>query len=264
MTDETKGAIRAIIVDDEMPARENLKFMLADFCPQVIVLGAADGVRNGLKLFNETKPDLVFLDIRMPSGAEGFELLKQLSGHDFYVVFVTAFKDYAIRAFESRALHYILKPIDENDLIETVERVLQRRSTAMKDPDERSIYQENLRRIEVELQKHTLPSRISIHHAKGIKFIDPEEIAHLEGNGNCTILHFADGSQYLDTRTLKVYEALVPEHFYRTHKSHIVNLKMVVEILHGQDQSVVLKGSIAIPISRERKKKLLTEISKFI
>ncbi len=262
MTDDKNGSIRAIIVDDEMPARENLKFMLADHCPEVKVLGTADGVKNGLALFNDVKPNLVFLDIRMPSGSEGFDLLKQLKGHHFYVVFVTAFKDYAIRAFESRALHYILKPIDELDLTETVARIIQRKIDDQNDPSELGAYQENLLRIEAELHKQTRPKRISIHHSKGIKIINPEDIRYLEGSGNCTILHFMDGSQYLDTRTLKVYEALVPNHFFRTHKSYVVNLKMVEEVLHGQDQSVVIKGGMRIPISREKKKTLLTEIGK--
>lgn len=262
MNGENNGKIRAIIVDDEMPARENLRFMLADYCPEVEVLGTADGVKNGLSLFNETKPDLVFLDIRMPSGSEGFDLLRQLHGHPFYVVFVTAFKDYAIRAFENRALHYILKPIDEKDLTETVDRINQRRKVDENNPEELSTYHENLLRIESELHKQTRPKRISIHHAKGIKIVDPEEILYCEGSGNCTLLHFADGSQYLDTRTLKVYEALVPSFFYRTHKSYIVNLKMVEEILHGQDQSVVIKGGKQLPVSREKKKHLLAEIQK--
>ena len=256
--------IRALIVDDEMPARENLRFMLEDYCPDVEVVGLADGVRNALELFREHKPDLIFLDIRMPSGAEGFELLDKLKEEDFYVVFVTAFKEYAIRAFENRALHYILKPIDDEDLVETVKRVSDRMTIDSTSAESASEYRENLRRIETEINKQGKPKRLSIHHSKGIKIIDPNDITHIEGSGNCSILHFSNKSQYLDTRTLKIYEVLLDESFYRVHKSYIVNLKEVAEILHGDDQLVVLKNGEKIPVSRDRKKDLIDRISELL
>ncbi len=256
--------IRALIVDDEMPARENLRFMLEDYCPDVDVVGMADGVKNALELFEKHKPDLIFLDIRMPSGAEGFELLDKLKEEKFYVVFVTAFKEYAIRAFENRALHYILKPIDDVDLTETIKRVSDRMMIDSTSIESASEYRENLQRIETEINKQGKPRRLSIHHSKGIKIIDPNDITHLEGSGNCSILHFNNKSQYLDTRTLKIYEVLLDESFFRVHKSYIVNLKEVAEILHGDDQLVVLKNGEKIPVSRERKKDLIDKISELL
>ncbi len=256
--------IRAIIVDDELPARENMRFMLQDNCPEIEVCGTADGVKSALKLFQDMKPDLIFLDIRMPSGAEGFDLIDQLGNEQFYVVFVTAFKDYAIRAFESRALHYILKPIDEQDLIETVQRVLQRRKFDLADPSGLSAYRENIRKLEEEIARQTPPRRITIHHSKGIKLLDPDDITHIEGSGNCALIHFKDKHTYLDTRTLKVYEVLLPKYFYRTHKSYIVNMKEVSELLHGDEQSVVLKNGTSLPVARERKQDLLASLQNLI
>ncbi len=256
--------IRALIVDDEMPARENMRFMLADCCPEIEVVATADGVKSAMQMFELHKPDLIFLDIRMPSGTEGFDLLKHLSAYSFYVVFVTAFKDYAIRAFENRALHYILKPIEEADLIETVNRLKERMVSDKNSEESASEYQENLKRIESEIHKHGRPKRLTIHHSKGIKIIDPNEITHVEGSGNCSILHFANGAQYLDTRTLKIYEVMLDESFFRVHKSFIVNLKDVAEILHGDEQAVVLKSGQKIPVSRERKKELIDKISQLL
>lgn len=253
--------IKAIVVDDEFPARENLKFMLEDFCPEVEVVGTADGVESAVALFEKERPELIFLDIRMPSGSEGFELVKRLEGNNFYVVFVTAFKEYAIRAFENRALHYILKPIDESDLRETVSRLLQRRLRDQNDTDEQEAYRTNLQRIESEINRQGKPRRITIHHSRGVKIVDPEEIVYVEGSGNCSVLHFDDGSQYLDTRTLKIYEVLLDAAFYRVHKSFIINLKQVDEILHGDDQAVVLKSGKQMPIARDRKKELLNRIA---
>lgn len=256
--------IRAIIVDDEMPARENLRYMLADHCPHIEVVGMADGLESAEALFLKEKPELIFLDIRMPSGSEGFELIERLQGEIFYVVFVTAFKDHAIRAFEKRALHYILKPIDESDLLETVDRLMVRRIQDAGAPDRLRVYRESLKKLEDEIARQTRPKRIAINHSKGVKIIDPADISSLEGKGNCALIHFRDGSSYLDTRTLKTYEQLLSDHFFRTHKSHIVNLAEIAEILHGDDQSVVLKNGKTIPVSRERKKSLLETLQKLM
>ncbi|MEM9051921.1 MAG: response regulator, partial [Bacteroidota bacterium] len=97
-----QSKIRALIVDDEFHARENLKFLIEENSPEIEVIGTADGVPSAIQRFHELKPELLFLDIRMPSGAEGFDLLEELKGEKFQVIFVTAFKDYAIRAFERR------------------------------------------------------------------------------------------------------------------------------------------------------------------
>jgi two-component system LytT family response regulator len=264
MMSNTPERIRAIIVDDEMPARENLRYMLADHCPQIEVVGMADGPDAAETLFSKEKPELIFLDIRMPSGSEGFELIERLQGNLFYVVFVTAFKDHAIQAFEKRALHYILKPIDEGDLLETVARLMVRRNQDAGLPERLQMYRESLKKLEEEVARQARPKRITINHSKGVKIIDPTDISSLEGKGNCALIHFTDGTSYLDTRTLKTYEQLLSNDFFRTHKSHIVNLAEISEILHGDDQSVVLKGGKTIPVSRDRKKALLEAIQKLI
>jgi len=255
-----KAAIRAIIVDDEHLARENLRFMLADFCPEIEVIGVADGVDSAEALFKAQRPDLVFLDIRMPSGSEGFELISRLSEYQYYVVFVTAFKEYAVEAFESRALHYILKPIDEHDLIETVKRIKPSGNDSGYS-DQLAKYAENLRKIEADIAIAGNTSRIAIAHSKGVKVVETNKIVRLEGSGNCSILHFKDKSEFLDTRSLKHYEGILPDWFFRIHKSHIVNLYEVLEVMHSQGLSVALKQGAEIPLARERKKLLLEKLA---
>lgn len=252
--------IRAIIVDDEHLARENLRFMLEDFCPEIELIGTADSVDSAEQLFKSTRPDLVFLDIRMPSGSEGFELIKRLSAYRYFVVFVTAFKEYAIEAFESRALHYILKPIDEEDLIETVRRI-QPSSLTEAYSEQLERYTTNLRKIESDIAKAANTSRISIAHSKGIKLVETNNILYLEGSGNCSILHFKDGNQYLDTRSLKTYEGLLPNWFFRVHKSYLVNLYEVEEVLHTDGLGITIKSGTLLPLSRDRKKDLLVSLS---
>lgn len=255
--DESK--IRTLIVDDEFHARENLKFLIEENSPQIEVIGAADGVKSALQYFHKFKPELLFLDIRMPSGAEGFDLLEELKGEKFQVIFVTAFKDYAIRAFERRALHYILKPIDEEDLRESVERILIRRKF-----DSLDAGYDKFENLKEEVETNAEPERITVNHSKGVRIVELAELEYLQSSGNCTILFFKSGDQYLDTRTMKIYEAILPGYFQRVHRSFIVNLREASEILHGDHQEIVLKSKKHIPISRERKKDLTIAIQNIL
>ena len=100
--------ITAIIVDDELLARENLRMLLNEYCPEVEIVGLGENVSEARKLINELKPEAVFLDIRMPSGEEGLELLDDVESNNFQIVFVTAFKEHAIKAFNINSIHYIL------------------------------------------------------------------------------------------------------------------------------------------------------------
>src|SRR5690606_35429441 len=97
--------LRAIVIDDEEFARKNLSMLIDEFCPEIEVIGEASKKSEAIDLINELNPDVLFLDIRMPSGAEGFELLDEIENKSFLVVFVTAFKDYAVRAFNASAVY---------------------------------------------------------------------------------------------------------------------------------------------------------------
>ena len=235
--------------------------MIETYCPEIDIVAVAENINTAETIFREKRPRLLFLDIRMPSGAEGFELISRLADYPFYVIFVTAFKDYAIRAFEQKALHYILKPIDESDLREVVQRVMERLKTTGKDPEEMDEYALNLKNLTGEMQRRYHLNRLTIHHARGVKIVDPEDIAWIEGSGNCSVLHFKDGNQYLDTRTLKVYEALLDYPFFRTHKSVIVNVSEIDEILHGDNQAVVLRDGTHLSVARDKRKTLIDFIS---
>lgn len=245
--------LKAVIVDDEEPARENLAMMLEEFCPDVQVVGKAERVEQAKKVIAETNPDVLFLDIRMPSGTEGFELLEELKDRNFMVVFVTAFKDYAIRAFNANAVHYVLKPIDIDDLKLAVDKVRDQHAQMAAQPDQYVEYVDTLKSISQSLSHNTYSSRITIHHTKGIKIIDDEEILYLEADGNCTQLFFTDGTRYMDTRTLSVYENLLnPQKFFRVHKSYIINLRHIKEYINDNGYFALLKNNVKVPVSRSR------------
>lgn len=251
--------VRALIVDDEEPARENLRLMLEDLCPDVVVTGTADGPAKARERIAQLDPELIFLDIRMPSGTEGLDLLAELGDQRALVIFVTAFKDYALQAFHTHAVDYILKPIDPDELKAAVSKALARMHDMRAHPDGASAYRE---RLHAAVRDAALPAgRIVIDHAKGFKLFDPRSITHLEAEGNCTQLHFSDGARYLDTRTLRVYEELLdPAVFLRVHRSHIVNLEHLREYLRDDGHWAVLRDGRRVPIARERVNEFLERV----
>ena len=245
--------MKAIIVDDEELARKNLAMLLAEYCPTIEVIGDAGNVENAKSLIESSAPDVVFLDIRMPSGSEGFDLLDQIENRNFLVVFVTAFKDYALRAFQANAIHYVLKPIDIEDLTDAVERITASRSTFNEHPENFETYFESIKNLSSSMDSEGYGNKVAISHTKGIKLIQIEDIVYLEASGNCTVLYFSDGTRYLDTRTLKIYEGILNPHiFYRIHKSHIINLDYLKEYLNEDGHFAVLKTGKLLPVARNR------------
>lgn len=245
--------LRALIIDDEDLARKNLTMMLEDNCPDIDVIGEASNIDEAEALIEATAPDVVFLDIRMPSGTEGFDLLERLKTRKFLVIFVTAFKDYAVRAFQANAAHYLLKPIDEDELITAVDKVIATKETFAEHPDNYETYFTSLQNLADRLTKNKISNRIAISHTKGVKIIEDDTIVYIEANGNCSMLYFNDGSRYLDTRTLKIYEGILNgEKFYRIHKSYIINMNQIKEYISEDGHMLQLKSGVTLPVARNR------------
>lgn len=245
--------LRALIIDDEEFARKNLQILLEEYCPDIEVIGEASGKEQAKAIIETARPDVIFLDIRMPSGSEGFELLEEVENKDFLVVFVTAFKDYAIRAFNASAVYYLLKPIDIDDLKIAVEKLVEAKKIFSEDPQNFVTYFRSLKDLSQSLLHNKQSNRIAISHTKGLKIVEDNTITHLEANGNCTTIYFEDGTRYLDTRTLKIYEHILnPAKFFRVHKSHIINLSRLTEYLNEDGHFAVLKGGLRIPVARNR------------
>jgi len=245
--------LRALVVDDEEFARKNLTMMLEEHCPQIEVIGQASRKEQAKAIIESSHPDVVFLDIRMPSGAEGFELLEEIENKNFLVVFVTAFKDYAIRAFNASAVYYLLKPIDIDELQLAVARLVETRGTYNQDPENYNTYFASLKDLSRNLLQNKVSNRIAISHTKGLKIVEDDSITHLDASGNCTTIYFKDGSRYLDTRTLKTYESLLnPVKFCRVHKSHIINLELLKEYVNEDGHFAILQGNIRVPVARNR------------
>ncbi|MBL7922171.1 MAG: response regulator transcription factor [Bacteroidia bacterium] len=250
--------LRALIVDDEIHARENLKYLLEKFCPEIEVAGMANGVASAIEAVNALNPQVLFLDICMPSGTEGFDLLDALPEKKFQVVFVTAFKDYAIRALNANAIHYLQKPVDVDDLKMAVKKLVTTDQLFTESREQLLNYIKSLENLTKAIQpSHGVP-RITINHAKGFKIVDPNDFMYLEGEGNYTSIIFIDGTKYVDTKSIGVYEDILdPQHFFRIHKSHIVNVLYVKEFLNDDGHSVIMKDKTKLSISRLRVPKFL-------
>jgi two-component system LytT family response regulator len=169
------------------------------------------------------------------------------------VIFVTAFKDYAIRAFNANAVYYLLKPIDIDELKIAVGKLVESKKIFSENPENYTTYFRSLKNLSDSFLRNKPNNRIAISHTKGLKIVDDDTIINLEASGNCTMLHFIDGTRYLDTRTLKIYENLLdPNKFSRIHKSHIINLKCMTDYVNEDGHFAVLKNGDRIPIARNR------------
>ena len=246
-------SITAIIIDDEELARENLRMLLNEFCPEVEIIGTGQNVEEARNLIKDKKPEAVFLDIRMPSGEEGLELLEDVKTHNFQIVFVTAFKDYAIKAFNANSIHYILKPIDIEDLKEAVAKLLNYKKLFSQDSSNLETYIESIKNFSENIHYQNESNKITISHTKGIKIIKDNDILYLEGDGNYTNIIFQDGTTFFDTRTLKVYEEILNgKKFYRIHKKYIISLPHLTDYLNEDGYFAVMKADVKLPVARAR------------
>jgi two-component system LytT family response regulator len=245
--------LTALIVDDEFHARENLQMMLGEFCPQIKVVDTASNIVEAREKILNLQPQILFLDIRMPSGSEGFGLLDSLPEKNFQVVFVTAFKHFALKAFNANAIHYILKPIDIEDLMQAVEKICDYFDSFQSDKQNLVHYLESVKSLSEAIKNAQRQNRLTLYHSKGFKIVSVNEIVRLEAEGNCTSLFFANGQKYLDTKTLKIFEeTLDTDIFMRVHKSHIINFDYLREYSNIDGGMAIMHDGFHIPISRAR------------
>jgi two-component system LytT family response regulator len=245
--------IRCVIVEDEEMARNVLKSLLAQYCPDVMVCAEADDVISGKNMIETFRPDLVFLDIEMPGGS-GFKLLTSIENKDFEVVFITAYEQFAIKAIRHDALDYILKPIDPKELVAAVEKVNEAK------------YKKTLKKQYDNLLKNLDPEqlvvrKISLSTADKIHLIDVDDIIRCESDNYYTIIFFKDGTSLMVSKTLKDMEQKLEEYdFVRTHKSHLVNMRCIMNFIKDE-MMVVMTDGTKVPVSKRKKEKILEVIN---
>ena len=245
--------IEAIIIDDELHAREFLESQISRLCKDVKIKGKASSAEEGIQLIESINPDIVFLDIEMP-GKSGFDLLYNLKNTNFKVIFTTGYDQYAIKAIRFSAFDYLLKPIDSDELIACINRV---RTSHGINTDQIKTLSEN---IEVDSEK----LRLVIPNRSSFDIIELMNIIYLKGEGNYTKFVLSNQKTILASKTMKEYEEFLPEkNFVRIHKSTIVNMNFVKKYTRGDGGQVYLTTNEIFNVSRSRKADFLENIKSY-
>lgn len=231
--------MKALIVDDERLARNELKRLLQVF-PEIIVAGEARHADEALEMIEELRPDLLFLDIQMP-GQNGFELLESLDYLPI-VIFTTAFDEYALKAFEVNALDYLLKPIEPRRLGAAINKAL-----------------EKMRKNSPSQEQYPLgeDSHVFVKEGDRCWFVKLNQIRLLESEGNYTRLYFDDHKPLIPRSLNYLVARLDPTVFFRAGRKHIINLKWVDAIEQDVDGALIvkLKGAPEVKMSRRQSQK---------
>lgn len=246
--------MKVVIVEDEDRSREMLRKMVEMFCPEVTIAGTAASISTAVEVINETKPDIILMDIELRPG-KCFEIFPQLDTIDFEVIFTTAYKDYAIEAIKYNALDYLLKPIDVNELSLAINKASRKRKGRQENT--------NLKQFLLQFKQAT-NARISLATTDGIIYVDIDQITRCEANGPYTVIYLKDKSKHTTSKNLKEYETSLSEHsFFRVHHSHLVNLMEVSMYKNIDGGFVEMKDGSEVPVAQRRKEEFLGQMKNF-
>lgn len=230
--------IKAMIVDDEQSSIDLLTWLITQFCSDITQVKSARSVSEAVPLIVSFQPDILFLDIQMPRQS-GFELLTSIEKWNFEVIFTTAFNEYAIQAIRFSALDYLLKPIDETELKNAVNRFKAKKSQA---PESNELFKNFIQNI---LQDDKRNFKLALAGQNDIKYVHPDDIIRLQAESNYTRIILRNKKVFISAKTLKEYDEILTGHkFLRVHRTHLVNPLHVVKydrqgVLHMSDESTV-------------------------
>ncbi len=244
----------ALIVDDEKHCREVMEHLLHKHCGDVKILANCSNGKEALSVLEKESPDILFLDIEMP-GMNGFELLEKIPHPSFEIVFTTAYNEYAIKAIKHSALDYLLKPVDKDELIQTIQRAKEHKT------------QKASQRVDSLLEMLRLKKnskRFAVPTMEGLIMVDSDTILYCESDSTyCKIYFINSNKPMVISKTLKdVEEVLQGTDFCRIHHSYFINMKCVKSYIRGEGGEVVLNNGIHLPVSRTRKQDFLSLLEK--
>jgi len=239
--------LTAIIVDDELYGRENLKKIIETYCSEIEILACADSAVNAKELVGIHHPDVVFLDINMPV-LDGFDFLNEFNNRKFMVVFVSAHEEFGIDAVKTGAVDYLLKPVNIKELKQTVKKLLMIKNN--KEQEVESMVDSN---------KMVLPA------SHGFTVLEIDDIIRLEAEGCYTKVVMKNGKNTTITRTLKDFEESVPkDKFFRIHKSHLINLKYIKDYSNVSGNIVTMTDGSKIAMSRRKTPEFIQRVKAVI
>ncbi len=249
-----QAKLNAIIIDDSPQARKLLRLMIEELASNVLVLGEAENADDGMLIIKKLNPDLVFMDIEMP-GKSGIQLAEELllEQIDVDIVFTTAYNDFAIKAFRLSAIDYLLKPLQEKQLLEAIERVGERK---------------NMKQARVRLDSlvknfdKESSQNIAIPVQGGYEYVSVNDIEYLEADGSYVHLFTLDKKQRTISKNLKYFEQLL-EHFpklVRVHRSFIINIDHLASFSRTGRGTITMKNNRSIDLARDRRELFLRKL----
>lgn len=246
--------LRTILVDDEPNNNKVLQYELKRHCPEVEIIDICGSSKCAIKSIVKEKPDLVFLDINMPY-ISGLELLEMFRDPDFEVIFVTAYQDYAVQAFKTCAIDYLLKPVNKDELKKAVKTVL-------KNKNRENELRYKFLKDQVEAFKQKTVEKVMVPTNKGFSFVYIEEIIYCESNDTYSFIHLADGGKLLVMKPLKFLDEMLSEFdFERVHRSYLINFKRIKTFVKGESGGLVMENDQQIPISKSKRTDFLKRLS---
>jgi len=244
--------ITAVVIDDEKHSRKALKALIEQLQSEVNIVGEAGNVARGIEVINQSQPDLLFLDVRLQNGT-GFDILRSIGKKVPYVIFTTAYSEYAIRAIRYSALDYLLKPIEPTELKDAIVSALSRlNENKSKQLD---LLEENLS------NKDSGSKKIMLSSATGFHIVRLTDIIYCQGVRNYTSLFIKESAPIIISKSLIEFEKMFdPAQFSRIHKSYIINLGELVQYKGGKNGVAILKDGSSIPVSRDRKSDFVNQL----
>jgi DNA-binding LytR/AlgR family response regulator len=230
----------AIIADDEDQLRRYLRTQLADCWPDLIICGEARNGQEALELIEQYRPEIAFLDIRMP-GLSGIEVAKKIAG-SCWVVFVTAYDQYAVEAFEHEAMDYLLKPVNRERLNKTVKRLRDQIASSHKPPLEISKIVERLMTSLPQRQAPAYLQFVRVQQGDGIRLIPVEEVYYFKASDKYTMVITKEGESLIRKPIKELADELDPQQFWRIHRGTIVNIQCVDQV----SRSVTGRGVVRL------------------
>ncbi len=244
---------KAIIVEDELHSREFLKNIVAAYCKELLIVSIAANVEEGVTAIKLHQPDIVFLDIEMQTGT-GFDLLKQFQQPSFDVIFTTAYDHYAIKAIKFSAVDYLLKPIDIEELQQSVQKVIEKR----KEHSGQQALQMLLKNLQ---SPNNADQSITLSTSDGLEFIPLKQIIRIEASGPYSHFFLKDNKKIIVSRHLKEYEMLLSDHgFFRVHNSHIINIAEVKRMVKNDGGYAIMSDNANIAISPKKRDEFMLQI----
>lgn len=242
--------IRAVIVDDESTARNSLRGLIEGYCKGITIVGEAESIHTGIAILEDTKPDLLFLDVQLRRKT-GFELLASVEDREFQVIFTTAYDQYALKAIKVAAIDYLLKPINIDELREAIGKVDVRTGASDQESDQR---------VDV-LLDNQIPgrkSRIILPTFKGFVVRDIPDILYLEAERSYTTFYFRSNPPLVVSKSIGEYtDVLDPWGFFRAHASFLINLQEVEAYTGGRGGVITMSDGKEITLAYRRKQEFM-------